>query len=219
MMTQVSSGIGRSLGLTCRVLLNVLILGLLTWGFSSNLFAQDAARSATEAIKETVDQVFTVLDDDELNAPDRAKERLNFLEEIVARRFDFEEMGKRTLGAHWRTLNAGQQKEFVRLFQHFLSGTYAGSIDGYVGGHVEYVKERRKGEFAEVQTKIVTKTLTVPVDYRLLKRSNTWRVYDVVIDGISLVKNYRGQFGRIIKTDSFETLLEKLQNKIAQPSR
>ena len=158
-----------------------------------------------------------MLDDEALNAPDRAKERLNRLENIVARRFDFEEMGKRTLGAHWRTLDAGQQKEFVRLFQHFLSGTYAGNIDGYVGGRVEYVKERRKGEFAEVQTKIVTKKLSVPVDYRLLRRSNAWRVYDVVIDGISLVKNYRGQFGRILKTDSFATLLEKLQKKVAKP--
>ena len=217
MMTQGSSGIGRLMGSTCRVLLNVLILGFLTWGFSANLFAQDAAGSATDAIKETVDQVFAVIDDEALTAPDRAKERLTLLEDIVARRFDFEEMGKRTLGSHWRTLNAGQQKEFVRLFQHFLSGTYAGSIDGYVGGHVEYVKERRKGAFAEVQTKIVTKKLAVPVDYRLLKRSNTWRVYDVVIDGISLVKNYRGQFGRILKTDSFDTLLEKLRNKVAQP--
>ena len=217
MMTQGSSGIGRLMGATCRVLLNVLILGFLTWGFSANLFAQAAAGSATDAIKETVDQVFAVIDDEALTAPDRAKERLTLLEDIVARRFDFEEMGKRTLGSHWRTLNAGQQKEFVRLFQHFLSGTYAGSIDGYVGGHVEYVKERRKGEFAEVQTKIVTKKLAVPVDYRLLKRSNTWRVYDVVIDGISLVKNYRGQFGRILKTDSFDTLLEKLRNKVAQP--
>lgn len=217
MMTQGSSGIGRLMGSTCRVLLNVLILGFLTWGFSANLVAQAAAGSATDAIKETVDQVFAVIDDEALTAPDRAKERLTLLEDIVARRFDFEEMGKRTLGSHWRTLNAGQQKEFVRLFQHFLSGTYAGSIDGYVGGHVEYVKERRKGEFAEVQTKIVTKKLAVPVDYRLLKRSNTWRVYDVVIDGISLVKNYRGQFGRILKTDSFDTLLEKLRNKVAQP--
>ena len=216
-MTQGSSGIGRLMGSTCRVLLNVLILGFLTWGFSANLVAQAAAGSATDAIKETVDQVFAVIDDEALTAPDRAKERLTLLEDIVARRFDFEEMGKRTLGSHWRTLNAGQQKEFVRLFQHFLSGTYAGSIDGYVGGHVEYVKERRKGAFAEVQTKIVTKKLAVPVDYRLLKRSNTWRVYDVVIDGISLVKNYRGQFGRILKTDSFDTLLEKLQNKVAEP--
>ena len=217
MMTQGSSGIGRLMGSTCRVLLNVLILGFLTWGFSANLVAQAAAGSATDAIKEMVDQVFAVIDDEALTAPDRAKERLTLLEDIVARRFDFEEMGKRTLGSHWRTLNAGQQKEFVRLFQHFLSGTYAGSIDGYVGGHVEYVKERRKGAFAEVQTKIVTKKLAVPVDYRLLQRSNTWRVYDVVIDGISLVKNYRGQFGRILKTDSFDTLLEKLQNKVAQP--
>ena len=217
MMTQGSSGIGRLMGSTCRVLLNVLILGFLTWGFSANLVAQAAAGSATDAIKETVDQVFAVIDDESLTAQDKAKERLTLLEDIVARRFDFEEMGKRTLGSHWRTLNAGQQKEFVRLFQHFLSGTYAGSIDGYVGGHVEYVKERRKGAFAEVQTKIVTKKLAVPVDYRLLQRSNTWRVYDVVIDGISLVKNYRGQFGRILKTDSFDTLLEKLRNKVAQP--
>ncbi len=81
---------------------------------------------------------------------------------------------------------------------------------------MEYIKERRKGKFAEVQTKVISKKLTIPLDYRLLKNSDSWRVYDVVIDGVSLVKNFRGQLSRIIKGTGFEGLLDKLRSKTAK---
>jgi len=106
----------------------------------------------------------------------------------------------------------------VGLFQKFLSNTYAGNVDGYSGEQVEYIKERRKGDFAEVQTKVITKKLEIPLDYRLLKNSSTWRVYDVVIDGVSLVKNFRGQFGRIMKANGFSGLLQKLRSKTEKKS-
>ncbi len=172
--------------------------------------------SATEAVKETIDQVLAILGDEKIKKPEHTDERLAALEKVIAKRFDYEEMGKRTLGRTWKKLNAAQQKEFVELFQKFLSNTYAGNVDGYSGERVEYIKDRHKGKFAEVQTKVISEKSEARLDYRLLKNSNSWRVYDVVIEGVSLVKNFRGQFARIIKTTGFEGLLEKLRSKIAK---
>ena len=171
------------------------------------------ADSATQAVKETVDRVLLVLANDDLKGPERAEEKRSLLQKVIGERFDYEEMGKRTLGLHWRDLNDAQQKEFVELFQNFLSNTYAGNVDGYSGEQVEYLKERRKGEFAEVQTKVMSPKIEVPLDYRLMRKSTGWMVYDVVIDGVSLVKNFRGQFDRIIRGSSFQGLLDKLREK------
>jgi phospholipid transport system substrate-binding protein len=174
---------------------------------------------ATEAVRQTIDQVLAILEDPELKSPERAAERRAKLEEVIAKRFDYEEMGKRTLAAHWKKMDSSQQEEFVSLFQSFLSYSYAGNIDGYSGQKIEYVKERHKGNFAEVQTKVVSSKGELPLDYRLLSKNGDYRVYDVVIDGVSLVKNYRGQFARIIKTSSYDGLMEKLRTKADQFSK
>lgn len=197
-----------------QILIDALILGLLTFGLSSPLLAETG--SPTEAMKETIEEVLKVLGDESLKAPERAQERLNALEKIIEKRFDYKEIGKRTLGRHWQKLNEAEREEFVSLFQRFLSKTYAGNVDGYSGEQVEYLKERKKGDFAEVQTTVLSKKVAISLYYRLLKRLNTWRVYDVVIDGVSLVKNFRSQFGRIIKAESVEGLLEKLRSKTTQ---
>ncbi|HSF09973.1 MAG TPA: ABC transporter substrate-binding protein [Nitrospirales bacterium] len=167
----------------------------------------------TGAVKETVDQVFVVLRDQALKDPARETERRAKLEEIIGKRFDYAEMAKRTLASQWKGLSPEQQQEFVTLFQQFLANSYVGNVDGYSGEEVEYLKEREKGEFAEVQTKVVSPKVQIPLDYRLLQKNGEWWVYDVVIDGVSLMKNYRGQFSRIINSSSFEALLEKLRSK------
>ena len=172
--------------------------------------------SATEAMKGTIDQVLKVLGDESLKSSERAQDRLEILEEIIGKRFDYKEMGKRTLGRHWQKLNEADREEFVRLFQRFLSKTYAGNVDGYSGEQTEYLKERRKGDFAEVQTAVTSDKSTLSIYYRMLKSSNAWKVYDVVLDGVSLVKNFRSQFGRIIEAESVEGLLEKLRTKTAR---
>jgi len=171
------------------------------------------AGAPTQAVKETIDQVLSVLGDEDLKDPAREAERREKLEAIVGQRFDYEEMAKRTLGANWKKISTEQQKEFVGLFQQFLTKSYAGNIDGYSGEQVEYLKERLKGDFAEVQTKVVSPKVEIPLDYRLLKKNEQWGVYDVIIDGVSLTKNYRGQFSRIIKSSSFDGLLDKLRSK------
>ncbi len=188
---------------------------VLTWVSLSLLWFSVAwgAGTPTQAVKETIDKVLVVLSDDALKDPTRAAERREKLEAIIAQRFNYEEMAKRALAREWKKLSAEKQEEFVALFQQFLTQSYAGNIDGYAGQQVEYIKERLKGDFAEVQTKVVSPKSQIPLDYRLLKENDKWGVYDVIIDGVSLTKNYRGQFSRIIKSSSFEALLDKLRSK------
>lgn len=213
-MPQLPPGIARTVDARAHAIIGALILGLSAFCFASPLSAETG--SATEAMKGTIDQVLKVLQDESLKAPERDRERLEILEGILSKRFDYKEMGKRTLGKHWRKLSETDQDEFVHLFQRFLSTTYAGNVDGYSGEQVKYLKERRKGDFAEVQTAVTSKKSTISIYYRMLKRSNAWKVYDVVLDGVSVVKNFRSQFGRIIEAESVEGFLERLRTKTAR---
>lgn len=171
------------------------------------------AGTATEAVKSTIDQVVRLLEDKELKKPDRVMERRQQLQKIIGDRFSYEEMVKRSLGAHWNQLNETQRQEFVELFQQLLLRTYTGNIEAYSGEQTQYLGERREGDYAEVRTKLISRKGELPIDYRLLSNSGEWRVYDIVVDGISMVRNYRGQFTNIIRTSSYEDLVEKLKSK------
>ena len=202
--------------------LRVLVIGLFLGFFIEAFTVGHAASpgSATEAVKRTIDQALEVLKKEELKSVEKKEERLTRLVEVIGQRFDYVEMGKRTLAREWKKLKPQEQEEFVGLFQRFLTKSYAGNVDSYSGGEeIEYLKERNKGNFAEVQTKVTSSKGQVPLDYRLIKKNEEWRVYDIVIDGVSLMKNYRGQFARIIKTSSFEGLLTKLRAKADQATQ
>ena len=212
-MSQLSPRIARMSEPRIPTLIGALVLALSVVGVASHLPAETG--SATEAMKGTIDQVLKVLKDESLKTPERVQERFEILEGIIAKRFDYQEMGKRTLGKHWRKLSEADRDEFVHLFQRLLSKTYAGNVDGYSGEQVEYLKERKKGNFAEVQTAVASEKSTISIYYRMLKSTDVWKVYDVVIEGVSLVKNFRSQFGRIIEAESAKGLLEKLRTKTA----
>ncbi len=169
--------------------------------------------SPTEAMKGTIADVITILDDEALSKPEQAQERRRRLEHVVGARFDYEEMSKRSLGKRWNTLSDSERQEFVRLFTALLAKSYADKIDGYSGEQIEYLNERTKGNYAEVKTKVISGKVEIPLDYRMLKRSNQWWVYDVVVDGVSLVRNYRGQFTKIIKSSSYDDLVQALREK------
>ena len=171
------------------------------------------AVTATEAVKSSIDQVVRVLQDKELKQPERTVERRRQLEQIIGDRFSYEEMSKRSLGTQWNKLNETQRQEFVELFQKLLANSYAGKIEGYSGERIQYLNERDEGDYAEVRTKLLSSKGEISVDYRLLNKSGEWRVYDIVVGGVSLAGNYRGQFTKIIRSASYEDLVEKLRSK------
>ena len=167
----------------------------------------------TAVVKSTIDEVIRLVTDEQLKAPDQASHRRKLLEETIGKNFNFEEMARRALASHWKSRKEADHQEFVELFQSLLSDTYAGKIENYSGEKVHYLNERLRDGYAEVQTNIVSSKTEISLDYRLILKEATWRVYDVVVDGVSLVKNYRVQFDRIIHNSSYEGLVEKLRKK------
>ena len=171
------------------------------------------AGEATEAMRGTIDEVLRILADKALKQPSKANERRQLLEKVVGERFDYQEMSRRSLGAAWNNLSDKEKQEFVSLFQTLLVNTYADKIESYTGDGVQYVNERNEKEYAEVRTKVLTGKTDIPLDYRLLHKGSDWRVYDVVVDGVSLVNNYRGQFSKILRNGSYADLVDQLRKK------
>ena len=171
------------------------------------------AGGATEAMKSTIDEVLKIIQDKELKQPGRAEERRQRLEEVVGDRFDYQEMSRRTLGASWNTLSDKDKQEFVGLFKTLLTSTYSDKVESYSGDGVQYINERTEKDYAEVRTKVLTGKTEIPLDYRLLNKGVEWRVYDVVVDGVSLVSNYRGQFSKILRSSTYADLVDQLRKK------
>jgi phospholipid transport system substrate-binding protein len=173
-----------------------------------------AAGPPTDQLKSAIDRVVKVLEDPSLKGDDRVADRRTAVRKIADEIFDFSEIARRALARHWQPLTDKQRAEFVSLFSDLLERSYMSKIELYGGEKIQYVAERVDGETASVATRIVTKNGTeVPIDYRLLKKGDRWLVYDVNIEGVSLVSNYRTQFNKIIQTGSFEDLIQKLRSK------
>jgi phospholipid transport system substrate-binding protein len=169
--------------------------------------------SPTEVVRSTITQVFRILDDETLKDPAKLIPRRHMLEEVIASRFDYTEMSKRTLTVHWSPLTASERAEFVELFKSFLSDHYADKIEGYSGEPVAYLSERIEGNYAEVRTELRSSKVEIPMDYRLHVKDGTWFAYDIIADGVSLVKNYRSQFEKIIRTSSYQELVRRLRER------
>ncbi len=138
----------------------------------------------------------------------------SILEEVIAGRFDYAEMSKRALAAEWAPLTEAQRTEFVELFKRFLSDRYAEKIEGYSGEQVLYLSERIEGTYAEVRTELRSDKTDIPMDYRLiLLKEDRRHAYDIIVDGVSLVKNYRSQFQKIIRESSYQELVKKLRER------
>lgn len=166
-----------------------------------------------EQLRERVDRVLQVLEDPALRA--EAAERRAALRRIALEIFDFRELSQRALARHWQGRTPAERDEFVELFADLLERSYVGKIETYSGGdRIDYVAETVENGQATVRTRIVTKAGTeIPLDYRLHRVGDRWLVYDVTIEGVSLVANYRAQFARIIQTSSFQSLMDKLKAK------
>ena len=190
------------------IMAGVLALSVYLGGLSPAL-----AGPATESVRGTIDEVLKILNDKELKAPAKQEDRRQRLEKVVAARFDYSEMSRRSLGAQWNQLSDKDKQEFVDLFRTLLTNTYADRVETYSGEGVQYLNERTEKEYAEVRTKVLSGKTEIPMDYRLMNKSNDWHVYDVVVDGVSLVNNYRGQFSKILHTSSYSDLVDQLRKK------
>jgi phospholipid transport system substrate-binding protein len=168
----------------------------------------------TDQLKGSIERVLQVLADPALKSDAKAPERRQRIRAAANEIFDFPEIARRTLGRHWTTLSEPQRKEFVALFSDLLERSYVTRIEQYGGEKIVYASERGEGDLSSVGTKILTKGGSeVPVDYRMAKRGERWLVYDVNVEGVSLVSNYRTQFNKIIQTDGAAELLKRLRTK------
>ena|SRR5438309_268966 len=173
-----------------------------------------AAGIPTDQIKATVDKAIVVLKDPRLKSETKTRERREQLKPILFARFDFAEMGKRALGSEWRRRTPAEQEEFVRLFTDLLEHAYAQTIESYTDEKIIYVGEKLDGSYADVSSKILTnKGQEYSIDYKAHLVGNEWKVYDVVVENISMVNNFRSQFTRVIAHSSYEELIRKLKAK------
>jgi phospholipid transport system substrate-binding protein len=171
-------------------------------------------------VRQTVDAVLGILGDEALKAPERTQERRTKIRQTVLQRFGFEEMSRRALGVHWQKLTPQERQEFVQLFTDLLERSYIDKIEGYRGNpqNIKYTKETiDKDGYASVRSEILNqRDMNVEVEYRLLQRDGNWEVYDIVIEGVSLVNNYRTQFNKIIQEGSYANLLKQMKLKLEQ---
>jgi len=190
-----------------RVIGAVVLAGALIWGP-----ALARAGAPTEQLKVSVQQIVKVLEDPALRPEVKAKERRAAIRKEAEGAFDFAETARRALGRHWPGLSEADRQEFTTLFTDLLERAYISRIEKYSGEQIAYAGELVDGGLATVRTRFVTKAGTeIPVDYRMAQRGDRWLVYDVAVEGVSLINNYRTQFDKIIQASSYGELVRRLK--------
>lgn len=171
------------------------------------------ARTPMETVQKTVEEVLEVLRDGTLNEEARREE----VTQLISRRFDFPGMSQRILATNWRDARLEQKKDFIELFRQLLGNTYWKRIRNYRNERVEVVSESIKGNQAKVLTLIQGADKAIPVDYKLREKQGRWMAYDVIIEQVSLVRNYQVSFQNIVKKDGMDALLNEMRLKLQQP--
>ena len=173
-----------------------------------------AGTEITSELKKTIDQVITIVSDPEMKKnPSLRREKLR---DTIGVRFNYRQMVMRSLAKNYRERSDKEREEFTALFKKLLENSYASKIENYQDETIKYVKEQVKGKYALVNTEIIRKDGTINVDYKLINEDGKWTVYDFVIEEVSLIRNYRSQFSKIIKTESYGALVSKLSKKIKE---
>ena len=168
----------------------------------------------TDQLRGATDRVLKLLQDSELKQPAKKDARRQQIRAVADEIFDWGETGKRALARHWQGRSEGERKEFSTLFADLIERSYISKIEQYSGERIVYAGETVEGDQATVRTKLITKANTeIPIEYRMQKEGDRWRAYDVVIEGVSLVSNYRTQFNRIIQQSGYPELVNKLKAK------
>jgi phospholipid transport system substrate-binding protein len=189
-----------------------LVLSLL---LSALLVLPAAAGVPSDQLKAQIDRVLKTLEDPELKKEGRVKERRAAVRKIANDIFDFNETARRSLGRHWQTRTPAERDEFVQLFSDLLERSYISRVELYGGEKIQYMGDSIDGDQAKVQTRLLTKGGSeIPIEYRMQRKGgDRWLVYDVIIEGVSLVANYRTQFNKIIQTSSYQELVKKMKTK------
>ncbi|HEU4369152.1 MAG TPA: ABC transporter substrate-binding protein [Methylomirabilota bacterium] len=173
-----------------------------------------AAGPPTDQLRGHVEQILKILDDPALRQGARERERRAAIRRIAEEIFDFGEISRRSLGRHWQERSPAERQEFTQLFTDLLERSYVSKIEGYSGERITFSGETLDGELATVRTRIVSKQgVETPVDYRVFQQGPRWRAYDVSIEGVSLVANYRSQFNALIQRSSYAGLVRALRAK------
>lgn len=206
--------------LTIRPLLLALLLlvscGVWQADAADEFVPAQVAHSATDAVKHTITELLRILDDPAMKQPDQSDARRQAIERIIMQRVSYEEMAKRSLGTPWTELSETDRREFVELFVQLLRDNFAGRISEHSAAAVTYLGEQQEAHFAEVRTHLKNPKVDTRVDFRLFLHSGEWLVYDAVVDGASIVSNYRAQFTSIIRDVSYVGLVKKMkQNAVA----
>ncbi|PKN17165.1 MAG: organic solvent tolerance ABC transporter substrate-binding protein [Deltaproteobacteria bacterium HGW-Deltaproteobacteria-3] len=175
-----------------------------------------AATDPVVFVKDAVDEIISILQDEKLAAPARKAERKNRMVTIVEKKFDFREMSMRALARHWRERSPAEQDRFVFLFKTLLENTYLAKIETYSGEKVVFKKAAVQGNRAIVYSDLIRKNVETPVNYKLKNNDDRWAVYDVEVEGVSLVNNYRTQFASILSKENFAGLIAKLEEKVGK---
>jgi len=185
------------------------VLFVFLFSFAGEVFA---GSEITSDVKRTIDKVLEIVSDAELKKnPLLRREKLR---DTIGLRFNYKQMVMRSLAKNYKTRTEKEREEFTGLFKRLLENSYASKIENYQDEKIKYVGEQVKGKYALVKTQIVRNDGTIDVDYKLINEEGQWMVYDFVIEEVSLIRNYRSQFSKIIKTESYGALVSKLSKKI-----
>ena len=198
----------------CRKMMLGMSVGISVLLFTSSF---SLAMEPGKLLMETVDKGLTVLKEPALSGTEKTQERRQALWKEISIVFNFEEMSKRALGQHWKKRSPEEKKEFVELFTNILKDAYIGKTDTYNGEKVVLLREKQDSDYAVVQTKFITKNGTeIAVDYSMLNNSGEWKIYDVIIEGVSMINNYRSQFNNILLKSPYENLVKRMKEKTTE---
>jgi phospholipid transport system substrate-binding protein len=173
------------------------------------------ASVAKDQLKVSMDKLIAVLADESLKGPEKETERRAKIFEVFKERFDFKMMGMRSLGAPWKELSPEQRDEYVTSFSELIKNSYILKIERYTNEKIVFKDDRAKGKYYYVYTDILSGDTAIPINYSLYQKGDQWFVYDVTIEGVSLVKNYRSQFDQIYRKEGFSGLMSKINKQLS----
>jgi len=190
--------------------MHLVVVGLMI--YLSIVSACFAGSEITNQLKGTIDKVIKIVKDETLKNDQQARRAA--LQKAIDERFNYRQMVIRSLAKNWDVRSEQERQEFIALFKSLLENSYASKLEAYRDEKINYLDEVIKGQYALVKTEVVRKSSTIGVDYKLIQENGNWKVYDFVIEGVSMIRNYRSQFTKIIRRDSYEVLVRKLTDKI-----